>query len=291
MSERLASNLQALLAAGEPAALVTVVAAKGSTPREAGAAMLVTADRAFGTIGGGRLEWEGLARARELLAAGGEAIQVELPLGPAVGQCCGGHVTLAVRRADAAVLAEVEAAEALAEAGLPLVLLFGAGHVGRALARALAPLPLRLRWVDGRAHEFPEPPVEGVETVVTDQALVEIETAPPGSAFFVLTHSHTLDFTLCDAVLERGDFAYLGLIGSATKRARFERGFRELGIPADRLARLACPIGGSALRDKRPAVIAALAAAELLVALAAATGDAAATTKEAAARAARGRAA
>jgi xanthine dehydrogenase accessory protein XdhC len=285
MSERLAATLRELLAAGRPAALVTVVEAKGSTPREAGVAMLVTADAAFGTIGGGRLEWEGLARARELLAAGGETIEVELPLGPAVGQCCGGHVTLAIRRADAAVLAGLEATEAEAAAGLPLVLLFGAGHVGRALARALAPLPLRLRWVDGRAHEFPEPPVEGAETVVTDRPLAEIERAPAHSAFFVLTHSHALDFSLCCAVLERGDFAHLGLIGSATKRARFERGFRELGIPAERVARLACPIGGHALRDKRPAVIAALAAAELLVALAAASGDAAATTNGAAAAA------
>jgi xanthine dehydrogenase accessory factor len=291
MNGRLAPTLQALLAADQPAALVTVVVAKGSTPREAGVAMLVTADRAFGTIGGGRLEWEGLARARELLATEGDAIQVELPLGPAVGQCCGGHVTLYVRRADGAVLAELEAAEAEAEAGLPLVLLFGAGHVGRALARALAPLPLRLRWIDSRGDEFPVPPVEGPEAVVTDRPLLEIERAPAGSAFFVLTHSHALDFTLCSAVLERGDFAYLGLIGSATKRARFERGFRELGIPAERLARLACPIGGSALRDKRPAVIAVLAAAELLVTLAASSGDAAATTKDAAARAAGERAA
>ena len=92
--------------------------------------------------------------------------------------------------------------------------------------------------------------------------------APVGSAAFVITHSHALDFELCAAVLERGDFGYLGLIGSATKRAKFERGFRELGIPQDRIAAMACPIGGTALRDKRPAVIAALAAAELLVTLA-----------------------
>ena len=115
-------------------------------------------------------------------------------------------------------------------ASLPLVLLFGAGHVGRALAQALAPLPLRLRWVDGRAHEFPEPPVPGAEVVVTDRPLALIEAAPAGSACFVLTHSHSLDFTLCSAVLERGDFAYLGLIGSRTKRTKFERGFAELGI-------------------------------------------------------------
>ena len=165
-------------------------------------------------------------------------------------------------------MAELEAAEEAADAARPRVLLFGAGHVGRALAGALSPLPIRLRWIDARAVEFPATPPAGVAVVVTDRPLAEIEQAPVGSAAFVLTHSHSLDFTLCSAVLERGDFAYLGLIGSRTKRARFERGFRELGIPAERIAAIACPIGGDALRDKRPAVIAALAAAEVLLALA-----------------------
>ena len=230
--------------------------------------MLVTADRSFGTIGGGRLEWEGIAHARALLRDGGREARVELPLGPAVGQCCGGHVDLWLRRAAEAERAELEMAEAAAEAALPTVLLFGAGHVGRSLAAALAPLPLRLRWIDGRADEFPAAPPAGIEVVVTDRPLTEIEQAPAGSAAFVLTHSHSLDFTLCSAVLERGDFAYLGLIGSRTKRVKFERGFRELGISADRIAAMACPIGGSALRDKRPPVIAALAAAEVLLGLA-----------------------
>lgn len=291
MSELLAPTLEALLAAGEPAALVTVAAARGSTPREAGAAMLVTAQRCFGTIGGGRLEWEGIARARELLAAGGAEASFELPLGPAVGQCCGGHVTLAVRRADAATLAEIAAEEAAARASLPVVLLFGAGHVGRALARALSPLPLRLRWVDPRADEFPAEPLPGVEITVTGRLLDEVAAAPAGAAYFVLTHSHALDFGVCSAVLERGDFAYLGLIGSKTKRAKFERGFRELGLPESRIARLVCPIGGAAVRDKRPAVIAALAAAELLVTLAAIPGTQAGASTGTTTRTEKGRAA
>jgi xanthine dehydrogenase accessory factor len=290
MSETLAPRLRDLLAAGVPVVLAEVAAAKGSTPREAGAAMLVTADACFGTIGGGRLEWETAARARELLAEGQACSVLELPLGPAVGQCCGGHVTIRLTRATAAALATLDVAEAAAQANLPSVLLFGAGHVGRALARALASLPLRLRWCDGRAQEFPDPPVPGAEVVVTDRPLALIEAAPAGSACFVLTHSHSLDFTLCSAVLERGDFAYLGLIGSRTKRAKFERGFAELGIPAAQVARIACPIGGDALRDKRPAVIAALAAAELLIALAHA-GDRADTHSKAAGRAAGERAA
>lgn len=268
MNEMLAPRLRALLAAGEPAIVVAVAAARGSTPREAGTAMLVTPARTCGTIGGGRLEWEAIAAARAMLVDGADERQLDIPLGPAVGQCCGGHVTLRLQRATAAVLEAIGRAENAAAAGLPLVLLFGAGHVGKALAHALAPLPLGVRWIDGRAAEFPEPAVPGVAAVVTDRPLTEIEAAPAGSACIVLTHSHALDFSLCSAVLERGDFAYLGLIGSATKRARFERGFRELGIPQARIARLVCPIGGSGLRDKRPPVIAALTAAELLLTLA-----------------------
>ncbi len=270
MTERLARRLRDLLRAGEPAVLVTVERALGSTPREAGAAMLVTGGGGcHGTIGGGRLEWEATARARELLVASGEdEARLELPLGPAVGQCCGGRVDLQLRRAGPGELAELEAAERAARAALPPVLVFGAGHVGRALVAALAPLPLRLRWVDPRAGMFPEPAPEGVAVAATGGLRREVEAAPPGASFFVLTHSHALDFEVCAAALERGDFAYLGLIGSGTKRARFEHGFRELGIPPDRVARLVCPIGGTALRDKRPAVIAALAAAELLVRLA-----------------------
>jgi len=276
MSELLAPSLADLLRAGTPVILVTVADAKGSTPREVGAAMLVTTERSFGTIGGGRLEWEGLAQARKLLASGSMQSRVELPLGPAVGQCCGGHVALRLRRAGATELAELKAAEAAAGAARPLVLLFGAGHVGRALASALAPLPLRLRWIDSRAGEFPGLVSAGVEVVVTDRPLAEIAQAPAGSAALVVTHSHSLDFTLCSTVLERGDFAYLGLIGSRTKRAKFERGLRELGIPGERITAMACPIGGTGLRDKRPPVIAALAAAELLLALAGVRTEAAA---------------
>lgn len=267
MSERLAVPLRSLLAARTPAMLVEVDDAKGSTPREQGVAMLVTAERTFGTIGGGRLEWDAIARARELLRAGTAAQRQDLPLGPAIGQCCGGRVTLLFSRAGQDELARLEQAEAAAAASRPPVLLFGAGHVGRALAQALAPLPLRLRWIDGRAHEFPDQLPPGVEQVVTERLAAEVRGAPASAAFLVTTHSHALDFEVCAGVLERGDFAYLGLIGSRSKRARFEHGFRELGIADARIDRLTCPIGGTALRDKRPPVIAALAAAELLVVL------------------------
>lgn len=274
MSERLASFLQNLLTRGEPVAIVTVALARGSTPREAGAAMLVTRNAIAGTIGGGRVEWEAIARARALLANAEVETTLEIPLGPSIGQCCGGHVRLRVRRVGPAELAELEAAEASRSMELPAVLLFGAGHVGRALAQALAPLPLRLSWIDSRPDEFPAALPPRVERVVTGRLVEKVREAPAGAAYLVMTYSHALDFEVCSAVLERGDFSYLGLIGSRTKRARFEHGFAELGLPPERVGRVVCPIGG-VLRDKRPAVIAALAAAEVLVTLAKAVPDAA----------------
>jgi xanthine dehydrogenase accessory factor len=259
--------LRRLLEQREPVVLVRVVTAKGSTPREAGVSMLVTAVAVHGTIGGGRLEWDAILRARDLLAGDENTASLEVPLGPASGQCCGGHVTLSLARAGVAELAELQAAVAAERVGWPLALLFGAGHVGRALARALDPLPLRLRWVDGRPDAFPTPPLEGSEVVLTDRPLGEVRAAPEGAAYVVMTHSHGLDFELCDAILKRGDFIYLGLIGSQSKRTRFERGWRKLGRTDEQITRLVCPIGGQ-LRDKRPEVIAALAAAELLLAVA-----------------------
>jgi xanthine dehydrogenase accessory factor len=264
----LAPILCELLARAEPAVLVSVAAVKGSAPRDVGARMLITAGSSYGTIGGGQLEWEASARARALLGSGAPATTMDVPLGPEIGQCCGGYVSLRLQCADEATRAELEAIERQEREQLPLVLLFGAGHVGKAIASALALLPLRIRWIDGRAGEFPAPPIEGPEVVVTERALAEVEAAPASAAYIVLTHSHSLDSLICAAVLQRGDFAYLGLIGSRTKRARFERGFRELGISRERIARLVCPIGGTRLKDKRPAVIAALVAAELLHAFA-----------------------
>jgi xanthine dehydrogenase accessory factor len=279
----LAPILRTLLARGEPAVVVSVAAVKGSAPREAGTHMIVTGEVSHGTIGGGSLEWEAMLRARALLDTDAANATMKLPLGPELGQCCGGFVSLRLQRADAALCVQLEAIEAREQEELPLVLLFGAGHVGKALARALAPLPLRLRWIDGRADAFPDPAIAGPEVVISEALLDEVEAASAGAAYLVLTHSHALDSMICAAALQRGDFAYLGLIGSRTKRAQFERGFRDLDIAEERIARLVCPIGGGRIRDKRPAVIAALVAAELLQALAdAAAKDGAAKTGEAA---------
>jgi xanthine dehydrogenase accessory factor len=188
-----------------------------------------------------------------------------IPLGPAIGQCCGGHVTLTLTRLDAGLLAAEVAAEQVADANLPAVLLFGAGHTGRALALALLPLPFRLCSVDTRREAFADWPGGG-ETRVAALPEAEVATARPGSAFLVMTHDHALDFLIAAAALRRGDAAYVGMIGSATKRETFRRQLSEAGEGA-LIEGLTLPIGGAAVRDKRPEVIAALTAAELIAAL------------------------
>ncbi len=203
-----------------------------------------------------------------MLASGAAEFAMAVPLGAKIGQCCGGHVSLRLERVGpghADALARLETEE---RAAFPSVYLFGAGHTGKAIARALALLPLRLTWVDSRAGEFPETIPDGVATVIANRPADLIAEAGPNASFLVLTHSHALDFDLAEAALRRGDFRYLGLIGSATKRRRFERWYTARGHETTDLARLTCPIGLVPVRDKRPEVIAALVAAEIVVATA-----------------------
>lgn len=269
MTASLADTLSVHLAAGIATARVVVQRARGSTPREAGATMLVTAELVDGTIGGGHFEWMAIAEARALLASRIDRREMDVPLGPAIGQCCGGHVTLLIERAGPRTVAEMRAQEAVEHAGYPHVLIFGAGFVGRALATALSPLPFKVWLIDSRAAEFAGFAADGVTNVITDRSLAEVEAAPAHAAYLIMTHSHSLDALIATAVLERADFGYLGIIGSRTKRKRFEAAFREQGISRQDIARITCPIGGGAVRDKRPAVIAALAAAELITMFAA----------------------
>lgn len=242
------SALQACRDAGEAAVLVTVVIVEGSTPREPGTKMAVTAARQSGTIGGGMLEHQAVQRARRMLREGARAPAVEeLPLGPALGQCCGGRVTL------------------MFEPVVPpssTLYLFGAGHVGREVVEVLSGLPdLRIVWVDGRDEQFPADLPDGVRRVVSELPEAEALEAPAGSAFLVMTHSHDLDFRLVETVLRRGGHRWLGLIGSATKRARFLRRLQARGLDGRGLV---CPIGIGGIRDKHPRAIAIAVAAQLL---------------------------
>ena len=257
------------------AVVVMVAEARGSVPREAGAAMLVTGSGAVGTIGGGTVEHRALVQARGMTGGEQSGVILDFPLGPALDQCCGGHMRVAFAAFGKGDLAELRSAGGemalwpdgpiFVEAAEPRpVLIYGAGHVGTALARALCPLPFKVRWVDARLDAFPAEVPAGVETVVTPLPEAEAKAAPAGALHVVLTHSHALDMEIVGAVLERGEFGFLGLIGSATKRALFLRRLRERGIAGGRLARLVCPIGVLGIEDKRPEVIAASVAVQLL---------------------------
>ncbi len=261
------------LAEGVSFAIVAVESAQGSTPREAGALMVVTADSAAGTIGGGRLEWDAIASARNMLFEQSKTrakipgFFLDIPLGPEIGQCCGGRVRLSIRRGDAAAVEALEMEERAAASSRPTVQIYGAGHVGRALALALVPLPLRVVLADVRPEELALATDQRIERVLATSLTDLAAGAPEGAAHVVMTHSHALDSLIAAAVLEAGRHRYLGLIGSQTKKALFFKGFRALGIAPAAMAAIACPIGGAQVRDKRPSVIAALAAAEIVTAL------------------------
>lgn len=267
-----AERLSAFLAANPRVIAVHVAEARGSTPREAGAWMLIGGTGTLGTIGGGQMEFRAIERAKGILAGEAGEGALETPLGPEIGQCCGGRVTLDLRVLDEDDRRELLEKAVRRSAALPRVFIFGAGHVGQALASAMALLPARTTVVETRPDALDGLPdgTEGRLTAVPEEAVRE---APPGSAFVVLTHDHSLDFLIVAEALRRVDAAYVGMIGSATKRETFRRWWlKEAGGDAPALDRLICPLGGTTA-DKRPAVIAALTAAEVVAALAGAATD------------------
>jgi xanthine dehydrogenase accessory factor len=272
------------LAAGRPALVVRVHAIRGSTPREAGVRMLVGggehSGEVLGTIGGGHLEWQAIDLARKALAEARSANkppaawQQTFALGPTLGQCCGGSVDLAFEPLTDATLQ----AWTLPPPRFHLEL-HGAGHVGQAIARLLADIDCTVRWVDERADTaetcgadapgLPTPQALAalpphIRFVSTEQAEAEVADAPPGACHLVLTHRHDLDLRIIHAVLRRGDFAFAGLIGSQTKRAKFLHRLQAMGVSDHAIARLTCPIGLPELPGKEPAVIAVSVVAQLL---------------------------
>jgi xanthine dehydrogenase accessory factor len=260
--------LVACMAEG-PVVLVTVIATEGSTPREVGARMIVGTRAVHGSIGGGQLEFQETLAAHVLLARtatypNGHHETHRIILGPDAGQCCGGVVE--VSQCLIATMAEAEAmiaASPTAARRVP-VLLYGAGHIARALVRVLDELPLALHWIDIAPERFPDVTPDGVSRIVSDQPASVAAAAQPGSVHLVMTHSHDLDAAICEALLRRNDFAFLGLIGSKTKRARFVQRFDRAGIDAAVRQRLTCPIGLPDVKGKTPPVIAIAVAAQLL---------------------------
>jgi xanthine dehydrogenase accessory factor len=319
------AELAAVVATNGPVVRLVVAESDGSVPREAGVAMVVGRERTIGTIGGGALEFEAIARARRVLAETGSWSREvwTFPLGPALGQCCGGRVTLLAEVFDAHGVLELEAAagamlvrpvaggmapalvsdrkqlgawpprvrrvvqdilsgsrpraavlvrsgdgdsawfiEPADETRTPIAI-YGAGHVGRALVRVLEGLPFAVTWVDVDEARFPAEPSTALRVATPDPAAAAADMAP-GTIHLVMTFSHPLDLAICHAVLSAGRFAHLGVIGSATKRARFLRRLTEMGHPPAVLDRLQCPIGLDGLAGKEPAVIAVSVAADLL---------------------------
>lgn len=336
-------NLRQLRRAGEDAFLVTVMAIRGSAPREAGAKMIVTAADLIGSVGGGQLEYQCTKIACDRLNSksdpGPDRFVRTFPLGANCGQCCGGVVDVLFERIPAEspawvgellrfhdervpvviatsvdtdgghckylitandcleFAAPLESAAALAAAARQMIeqsaaatriraedrggnhisvllepvmssnfnlALFGAGHVGSAVIAAIAGLECNLRWIDNRRNVFPAALPVNVTCIESDSPEREVAAMPAGSYYLVMTHSHSLDYEICDSVLRRGDFAYLGLIGSVSKRRRFERLMQKQGMTEAALDRLTCPIGVSGIGGKKPEEIAIAVAAELL---------------------------
>jgi xanthine dehydrogenase accessory factor len=289
-----------LVAALENGPVVRVVIAQhaGSAPRETGTSMLVFAQSEQGTIGGGALELQAIQTARKMLQSQAAAQVLKLPLGPALGQCCGGSVTLVleritnmprdreiyVRRITGAateplsitravaqmrnlsdprrlVFTDGWLAEATSTAFRPLWL-YGAGHVGRAIVETLNGLPFDITWIDTAQNRFPTQIPPNATPLIAANPAQAVAHAPANADHLVLTYSHAIDLDLCHAILSR-DFASLGVIGSATKKARFTKRLRALGHSDRQISRMICPVGDRAL-GKTPKAIAVGIAADLL---------------------------
>lgn len=234
----------------EPCVIVTVLEDRGSVPRDAGTKMLVTRDRIIATIGGGHLEHVATQQAREMLLADAASLKIErFNLGARLGQCCGGMATLSF--------------EPIGTQEKHLVL-FGAGHVAKALVPILASLPFRVTWIDSRAEEFPDTLPQGVRKVVSDDPVGDVSQQPPNSYYLVMTHNHQLDFDLARAIIDRADSRYFGLIGSLTKRKKFDMRLAQRGYSESQIHSMLCPIGISMVNGKHPAEIAVSVAGELI---------------------------
>lgn len=301
MSFDLASLTRAV--AGHGAVVrVAVAQAQGSAPRGAGTAMLVWADGQSGTIGGGTLEFDAAAQARTMIAEGRDRMALRLPLGPALGQCCGGAVVLVLERFTAQSLPApengvfVRRIEGEAEAPLDVrrlqsvargqglappvtwargwlvepvtaeatpLWIWGAGHVGRALVSVIAPLPdFAITWVDEAPNRFPDNIPEGVRALPAPDMGAAVAMATKDAHHLVLTYSHAIDLDLCHRLLGHG-FASAGLIGSATKWARFRSRLAALGHESAQISRICCPIGRPEL-GKHPQAIAVGVATSLI---------------------------
>jgi xanthine dehydrogenase accessory factor len=247
----------------EPGVLVTLATVRGHAPRRAGAKMVVAANATWGSIGGGNVEAVAVERARVLLESPHAAPEMitsalsdKAPYQHGV-QCCGGEVSMLLEPLPV----------------VPAVAIFGVGHVGLELARILARHDLDLYLIDSRPEQLAEERLSVLGDAVAAvhahsvPVLPEIMLGelPPGTHVLIMTHDHAEDAALCDAVLRRGEFGSIGLIGSAAKWSRFQQRLAdEGGFSAEVISRIKTPIGLADIGGKDPATIAVSVAADLL---------------------------
>ena len=273
--------------------LVAVCEVKGSAPREAGAVMLVYKNHIDGSIGGGELEFQAIKTARKDIPETTFSRQVRsYPLGPALGQCCGGHVKLMFEwygpnsqpvlaqlaaqkkgfslhptsAQDSPIIAIHPSNEMLClplDAQQQLVFLYGAGHVGRAVVQLARHLPCQIYWVDTDDDRFPKDIAEGVIKLTARHPETIARRAPSDGIHLIMTYSHQLDFEIVSAVLGCSNFARCGLIGSETKAARFNKRLRDAGVNSDAVEKLTCPIGLPEVAGKKPLQVALSVTAQL----------------------------
>lgn len=236
---------------GQAYVLISICEVQGSSPRNTGAKMLVTLEDQFDTIGGGHLEYKAIKYARQLLLEKPNQQTTELQqyaLGANLGQCCGGQVTLLY--------------EQMGVSKMPVVV-FGAGHVGRALVPILASLPVAVTWVDSRYDMLPKQVPAGVRCVHEEHPVDAITDCLPGSCYLIMTHHHGMDLQLAEAALQRGDGHYIGVIGSRTKAARFRHRLLAKGL-AESMETFHCPMGEASIKGKLPVEVALSIAATVV---------------------------
>ncbi|MCX4029523.1 xanthine dehydrogenase accessory protein XdhC [Endozoicomonas sp. SM1973] len=250
MSMNWVEAVNQLNTSGDAFVLVTLLATRGSTPRDSGTKMVVSVNTTYDTIGGGHLEYQIIATAQKMLAE--QQPQQHLayfPLGPSLGQCCGGSTIVLFEQFSARQVS---------------IMLFGAGHVGKALISILGELPCQVSWVDSRPDQFPLATPNNVKTITSKYPADEVHLMPANSYFLVMTHSHQLDYDICETILKRNHFSYLGLIGSTSKWRRFKQRLTHKKFDDNIISRIQCPVGLNEVPGKRPMEVAVSIAGEII---------------------------
>jgi len=263
MSELTAEQFDFALNSENPHYLIKLVKTQGSTPRDAGARMIVGRERLFGTIGGGSAEWVAIQTARGFIEGADFIADQTITLGPQIDQCCGGVLEITYHLVDETMRPKIT--EYTQTVTATEVLIFGAGHTGLALANALQPLSMNITIIDTRPEYV---------TAITDHKLLNlavpeeaVRSANPQSIYVITTHDHSLDFLITAEALSRNDAYYVGMIGSSTKRAVLKSWMGDHDYNEHLVDNLHCPIGGSKVKNKQPEIIAAMCAAEILTSI------------------------